>query len=416
LRFFIFQTDHYYGNVSNYTEITASAIADNSIEKTAGDDFYLKAGDITLKSYESLTWNISSNNWLVVFNNDLSASYGVFYREKVYSNYNTKTRLYTYKAYSIQKKFYDDFSQSGLIYSTWSDHIFYALRESLVVVSEVNIDGTNQQNRFAFSPGLFINNLASKRTSWGYCINTVTNTHIPAPVANNLPLIMRGQSLPAASATHQEVIEHTFENDDITFMNLLKMAVEPRNCFVLVTGFIVSDQLVINIAIEPRCVDAETSPPTINPIESTRKAAKYKWYGLKVTAGDAEYTQGNIAGKLVLTKSMPIGNMPAEITSDDSTLYYVEGDTRDGTFNGYDRYEIMDASDNNIGYIRAVNIDDYWDPMVDWYSAGNGYEVEYWYNGEQILSQVQIEGETVRILRLYIKDSGRAELEGKVLT
>lgn len=409
-----------YNGVIDYWEPVTGIMSDFSFEETVGDEFYIKAGDLSLSMLEPLPFVTSAgtHNWLAVYWNGVLynvyhiGSYLIY--DKSFEEKDDKKNLYKTRLPSIQNFFFKNIRDFSVNYQVISEGWSYNLSNAKVVISELRIDeapATKLDDRWGFSLGDMLANIDLKTNSFGYRINGYS---IPLPMKNedNLPILFRGRSLDS-SDTEANAVHYTFEDYDVKWKDIFETALYARNAFLKITpAFSSGDtQLDVRFDIIPKVSAGSQTAIEVEWRERKKTLYKYQIKGVKIDGSNFEYTQGNIFGDNIFSRSLPIGNPPQQISASDENLYLAEGDYNSGS----GEYEILDSgwpAGNNVGWWKEANIESYYEDMI---SAGHGYDGEVTFDGEKPLDQTLIGSERIQFTSVRFNKRRIANVEGAVI-
>jgi hypothetical protein len=390
-------------------------------EKTVGDEFLIKSGDITITTTEPLPFSIiaSTHNWLVVRRNNLLfgvysignlATYDYSFRSR-----NDKDGLHEITLPSIDKVFFDNLAQQLIEYDTNTQMWNYDLGTAIIEIQRIRAkdsSGTYSIDAFdraGFSLGDMILAMTLKTNNFGY---SMTQPVIPIPLDgdDDLPILYRGGSLDHNISTDQQIIDHTWTGYEFSWFDLFKLASFAFNAFIRVTPTISGSPEKLNIGINliPRIEEAVASPDTATWIERRFVRHKYRINGVKLTGGNFEYQQGNLNSGSVFEKNVEINDPDENIDLTGDSLFWSVGDYDSGN----DDYSILDGSDNPRPYFASGLVEQYYDRMI---TDGHGYEGTILFNGERELDQISVDSETMQIVRLNINERDIAKVEGIVI-
>lgn len=395
------------------TEENISSIIKNfSIEETVGDEFFIKAGDISFKSTEQIiahSFPQGNDKWITIYWN--GSLYSAYYLSG-YEKYDYKNDLYHYRLPSVQNKFFNDLKATPIIYEGSNSEIWsYGLISAKVVIAEIKFDlsGTpaTALNRWGFSLGDMILNFLSKSNDYGYTIHSIS---LPSPVMtqDNLPILYRGISYDTGQP-EQTAVEGTFQDYEVTWNDILQFMVFAFNCFIRAKPSITGSpqQFGIDLLLKPKINISATGGGTVTWLEKIYQPNRFKIDGIHLSGLNFEYTQGIKKGGNVFERNIDISD-PEVITNDDQTLFWSVGDYN----SGITKYEILDGSDNPRPYFSSGLVEPYYANMI---SAGDSYEGQILFNAQKVLDEIDVGIDTFQLNRLQIDDDGIANIEGIVL-
>jgi len=393
-----------------------------SFDQTVGDEFFIKSSDMILETVGVLPQIDRipvGNNWIAVYVNDLLFNVYQHPGQSNYVEYNKKTGVYKYRLYAMQKVFYDHLKSTIIEYSTDSHEWNHDIPASFVTIDSITVhngSGTpfSTLDRAGFSLGDLLGSLVSADNDYGYKINSMT---VPMPTKNDndLPIIWRGLSVDIGD-TDENIINLNFYENGVDIFHtrwfeIFQLAVFGWNAFIKVQPVFANDDLAINIDIVPKGnADLGTPVEDVKWIERTRVPKKYQLDGIQLSGENFEYTQGDLDGANVFSRSIEISDYDQPIDDHDLKLYWAAGDYNAGS----GKYELT------APYFTAGLVSLAYDNMI---SAGNGFEGKVLLIYEdggveqvlQVLDQIVIGAETMQINTIRGDASGRASIEGIVI-
>lgn len=375
-----------YGIKSIETDVT-DILGGFTLRQTLGDEFFIKSSEIEFSHRTAFSLG-GGHNWLAFYFND--ALIDVFYLEAGYTERNVKQPyLYRSRLKSIQGIFYDNIAEKLIAYSedahNWNSYIPDA---------ELVIDGIKLTPP-ALPPGLYSNRAgyslgdllaAMHQGTDFYYVDAVSFGECPAMTEDDLPVIYRGQSVPA-SDTSQQKTDWTFEDFGVTWLDLFKLAIFGWNAFVRVRPKILdvsgTDHLAVDVQIVPKDALASYSPTTPQWLDAKYIPKKYFLDAIHLSSSitdedgtpSFEYLQGDLKSKNILEKEITIADPDSPMLSYDEVLYWSAGDYDPVT----EKYDILDGSDNNKPYFGSGLVEPWYAGMI---TSGNGYTGKIRYAGE----------------------------------
>jgi len=413
--FTYFKTGLASASISGEVEIT-DIIKKATFEETVGDEFVIKSGDLSIESYEALPGDFAGDyyNWLAVYwDGTLFNVYYIGYTENIaLESYNEKTGLYKYRLISIQQRFYDDCE--SIIITQWDDpYVFFWGHElgqnSGIVIEDIRCAfGVGAANRWGFSLGDMLANIKGSSSKHGFLGYYCSDYSIPGELVlkdnDNLPIIFRGRSLDE-SETALAAVYSTFTEQNITWMDLFKIALYTFNCFLKVNPVIISNNLSIEFHIIPKIDSGSGS--AADWIERELIYRKYKVGRIQLTLENKEFNYGNLYSNDAIEKGIDISDPNEEIAADNDTLYFAAGLYNEST----DDYDIRGEGVDplNVGFINDDNFEEYYSPMI---TEGDGYSGRIRFNNEKPLDKISFDSTVIQLLRLSIDEAGFAAIEG----
>lgn len=410
------------GEIVEVQDISAQVFNRLTIDETVGDEFFIKSSDIILEILGVLP-QINrlpvGNNWIAVYVNDLLFNVYQHPGPANYVEYNQKNGVYKYRLYAIQKVFYDHLKSTILQYSTDAHAWNYDLADAILTIDEISVEndtGTpvTTSDRAGFSLGDMLNVLVTHDNYYGYKINSMT-TPIPTTNDNDLPIIWRGLSIDVGDTNENKINLNFYENGaDIfhtTWMDILKLAIFGWNAFVRVRPTFANDDLSIDVSLIPKAnADLATPIENVQWLERTRVPKKYQLDGIQLSGENFEYTQGEVEGANVFSRSIEISDYDEPIANHSLKLYWAAGDYNGGT----GKYELT------APYFASGLVEINYDNII---SLGNGFEGKamliYEDGGAeqvlQVLDQILIGEETIQLNTMRADASGKASIEGIVI-
>jgi len=200
-----------------------------SVNETAGNELYLKSGDLLIKIDSEISLVSDKENWIAVYIDNILFNF--YYLASGSYKYDTKRGLYEYRLQSIQKTFFKNIEEHKMHYDFITMHYntgLSGIAKKLYFLSLMKGDGTYSTflYRWAFPIGSVLDGLEGKHNQYGYLIDTVTH---PIKLPNgtyDLPFIWRGMSVPD-NMSDQIVIDQTFESQKYCDLVVTGITTEP---------------------------------------------------------------------------------------------------------------------------------------------------------------------------------------------
>ena len=270
-RFDTFQTYDGSGVIVNSQTIN-NIVGDFTLEKTIGDQFFIKSGDLSLTLNSPLPIEISvlTSNWLAAYyNNRLIDVYYFGKTEDVdtqadYLEFDEKAGRYKTRLKSLQWYLYKAFQETLIEYSTTSTDWAYSLPSAIVTVERLRAfqgDGVwvDTLNAGAFSLNTLLQVLAGQVNGHGVVIGSVQIGDLPIIGEDDLPVVYRGG---AGGGTNQQIIESTFDDYPTYWIDIFRYISFIYNAFCAVTPVISGGNLYARIDVVPKINLAASSPTT----------------------------------------------------------------------------------------------------------------------------------------------------------
>lgn len=400
------------GSVYSTTPIT-NIINSVELEESVGDELYIRGGDLRLQTTTEIvhTHTLTELCWIGVYRNGTLMN--VYFLENADKSFNYLTRVYEYNLISASAKLFNDLHNTVLQHNTTSTVWNYALSQSALAIESVKVkydDGySTAANRYGFSVGDIIKNLAGKHNFGYYAIGTVTNDSVPVMTDDNLPILVRGVGPAIADFTLNEAIDYTFYQQfgednlfDLRMSDIFDIALTGWNSFLKVTPVIASSVLKLNLHLSPKNKKTVASPTTKNWHTLNFQEKRYKIDGVKISGDNFDFKFGNQGG-VVLSKTLKVESPEVAIPPGNLLLYWVGGNFLETTYSGYNYYDILTATDETKPYADLLLLEPYYEEIL---ASGNGIEGEIFYNGEQIFDQIELTtgGEAYQIINMVIRE------------
>jgi|GEM_PF-6477317 len=391
---------------------------DFKIEKTVGDQMWIKSGDITINTRKALA--NTPFTWLAAILD--GKVFDIYTVENIYDEFDEKFGKYKIRLLSIQKQFFDDINATVMAYSATADDWGNSAASTNLIIDEIRyVDEfgvpTVAQGRHGFSLGDILQSISGSNSN-GYSVQSVS---FPGPTMNqnNVPVIYRGISQSVflqGSPTAIEAFDLTFKDHNSTWMDMFKLAIFGFNSFVRANPSIfksgVDDFVGLSVSIVPR---VNVSPGTTkSPRWLKRKVSRGKFQldgvHIKSSINDIngnpsfEFKQGDIDGNEVFKRDADIGDPSSSIKSGDTTLYW-----SDGTYNATSgKYEILDVSSNPLPYFASGLVEPFYAGLL---TSGDAIEGTVIYEDEDILDHIAIGADIIQLNKIT---KGRQGLKMKV--
>ena len=411
-------------------------VADFTIEETVGDEFYIKAGDLTLRHLSPIKRRLGISpprkHWILV---TLGSAYtdpivGVYQvPEAGFEEYDHLSGIYSSRLKSAQQVFFEDIAATRIQYTTDTDAWAYGLSAAIVSIENLKIKVgdvvISSLNRYGFSLKSLITALTGRHDDKHYGIASVAVNSLPGPNLDNLPVIFRGQSKSVDFETVQDAVDYTFyqtaagENYDIYWKTIFEMASFAVNGYLRAvpdaTQLQTLDKLSLKLTLTPRTGYAvPLSPGERDWYERKLSLNRFQIDGVRLEGKNFEYQQGTQGGKLT-EKTIDITDPAANVETSDE-LYWAVGDYNSTSYGGYPEYSILDGGGDVRPYFAEGLVEPYYDGMI---TEGHGYTGKIPYSGEISLDFIEIIpggvdplGDTIQLNRISISPDGIATIEG----
>lgn len=419
------------------TQEITDIINDFTLERTVGDDLYIKSGDIALELLSPLKIKPTfAYHYLAIYlNGSLFDLFWVEHSDKIvhpgnvywaYDSVDEKWGRYKLRLESIQKKLYEDLHNQAVT-STAALASASAVTIDTIQINDDVSSPSSATNRWGFS---LIDIITFGQGGPGWAGGTVTH---PGAVKNEdtLPILYRGLSDDVATVSDEDSFDNTFAAEDEisgetwTYFDLYKLASLINNSFIRVTPRIASNTITVDVDFIPKIAATVGTVKYPRWYDRTRQLQRFKVDGVEIKSAFSDfynyptftYQQGNPDGDKVIRKTVKVAS-PAAFQKDVGIdkVYLSHGDFNSGD----SQYEILNI---NAPFVYSPYFEDtprgpgggsgavsaFYSDMID---EGHGYAGEIKYNGEKILDQVAIDEFTIQINRLKIKRSGQVKVEG----
>lgn len=419
------------GEITNRQNLTGIE-GDFKIERTAGDEFFIKSGDITIKTRAAL--NIDTTflvNYLLCYWQPATGGemlFDAFYIPRDFDQHDQKFSKYKTKLFAVQKLFFDGLESIPVEHSTDTDDFGDAMDRSYfdfifrfdAGAGALNLTAT------AFSVGSLVTELANFKpsNSLGFRINSVS---FPGNFGtnNDVGLIHRADPdhFPSTEPVFADLVTATFAGgssgtgdiDISNWLGIFKLAALMHNGFIVVkpVTFIESgtDYFGLDVTIKERVPASAGSVVATTWKTRSKIKDKYRIDGVSITGSDATifYSNGDIHGENVYEKTVPFATVLATMIAG-TDLNLSVGDW-DG---GNTRYDIRTGGGSpNRDYFADDQAKVYFDPLID---QGHGYEGEIFWNGQDVLDHILIKtggaDEYIQINKIKVNRKGQVKIEG----
>lgn len=397
-------------------------INDFEIEKTIGDQFWVKSGDIRLKLLEPI--QLSNNgsadrHWLLAYFDNATQPFDAFLIESGYDIKNDKFNKYEVVLDSSQKTLFNDLSSTLVLYDadteTWG---WNAAQTCGVHLNKIILDATAYFDAWGFSPADMVNKLQNGSDYKGYKIKSVNHSS-PVIGDDNLSIVYR-QFIDYISTSQATALNRTFHEFPFAYeyhmkwLDIFKIVMFPTNSFCYAKPVVYNYSGPIYFGFEIDFITKVTTPgSSIKSHWKTRSFDRKKFnldgVHLLSTYNDSDgiptfqYEQGNIEGDDVFRREIPMAD-PGVINGN-HILYWSWGEWDSGVI-----YDVLESdTTTQRPYHSSGLIEPYYSDMLD---DGGGYSGEIFYNGEDILDTIQIATDTIQITTLRINKSGNVNIEG----
>lgn len=415
-RFDLFQSYKNSGSIVNAQTVT-DIVGDFTLEKTIGDQFFIKSGDLslTLKAPLPIPVSVSTSNWLAAYYNNRLVD--VFYygdtddpdNQYDFLEYDEKNGVYKTRLKSLQWYLFTAFQNTLVEYSATSTDWAYNLSTAIITVERLRAyqgDGVyiDTLNAGAFSLNTIPQIIAGKTNGHGVIIGSVQIGDLPIIGDDDLPVVYRGG---AGGGTNQQIIESTFDDYPTAWIEIFRYLSFIYNAFVVFTPVITGGNLYARIDVVPKINLTAGSATTPVYRSRTYKRRKYRIDGVRLKGHNFEYTQGNVESDNVFEREVNLSDPEQADDLADERLYISVG-----TFVSGFTYSIVDGSANPLPYLAGGLVEPYYSGMI---TAGDGVEAEINLGAEDVLSQINAGSDVAQINRITARRTGPAKIEGIVL-
>lgn len=408
------------GQIFTNATLNIGILEDYTIEETVGDEQYIKAGDLQIKTRTAIPGTqaaVPGQAFIGLYIN--STLVQVYDKRPVDEDFDYNTRLYTYRFRSLAAVFYERIKNNVLQYDATSTNYNYAIAAGAVALEGIKVktpEVLTAFNVFGYSLADIIENLAGTHNSNYFQIGTVTNAVVPTLNSNNLPIVFRGNGNTIATTSLSSSVDQTFyqsaDNENFYNMSLadvFDILLIGWNCFFRIDPVIDAGYLKVNLTLHPKVKIASSSPSSKTWSNARIAYGKYKVDGVKMIGENFDFSIGAKVG-FVIKKNLKISNPDVAIDPVNPQLYWVAGDYLGSTHSGYPYYDVLTVGGDNRPYADEGILDPYYTNMV---ASGNGVSGEIQYGSEKTLDQFTLFGgsETYQITKLSIRRNNLAEVE-----
>jgi len=404
-------------NIANVTDV----VNDFTIFEDAGDEFFIRTGDLSLNLLSPLPFNAlaGTHNWLAVYVDSVADAnlYNVYHigeltwYNRSFLRKDEKRNIFQTRLSSIGAKFYRDIDQRLVTFSaTTTDWEFDLVANSVEQLDQIHQENPSifHQDRMGFSPGDMIINLKAKTSDVAYKISDVDTT-IPIAQASLVPFLFFGISFPIAS-DEKAAIEGTFTNRGITWKNIFEIVAFTENAYIVPRAEIIAGELNLDILMPQKVNDGGGSPVTVAWIERSITPNGFRIDGVNILAPRTDYRLGNIDSGNVFIANLKYGN-PNIAGIDVNDLVIAEGTLISGPTPLI--YRVLDAGGTDMQeYIISSNIDPNFNNQL---AAGDFYEGSIEFTGEKLLDRIVIDSNNVHLTLIEAPRNGPARVEAVVL-
>jgi len=203
------------GVISNTTNIDSSIIRGFTITHTVGNELYLEAGDLLLKTNDAISWASGINMVKVEWDSIL---FNIYVWDTNLDSYekDEKTGYYQYRLRSIQKHFYKLLAETQVAdpgTGKWGNAYVGTIKTIEVMTIYMETGSSMAHDRYGFPLGSLLDGLEGKHNNYYFVIGIVTHPCILPPNENCL-MLWRGKGT-LHSETEFIAARDTFDyNDD----------------------------------------------------------------------------------------------------------------------------------------------------------------------------------------------------------
>ena len=223
------------------------------IEKTVGDEFFVKTGDIFFETWKKIELSaVATSHWIAVYFNE--SIFDVFSLERDFDVQDQKFNLFQSRLNSIQKKVLDDFKKTTMQSESNSNYWGWKAPQGNVNITQIKYADfagvpVTISNQHGFSLGDVLMNMSGDGGAsnfYGYSIHSVL---FPGPVKNqhNLPVLYRGRSWDFNTFSDDAAFDNTFKNYSMTWFDLMQLAIFAFNAFVDMKPVIYKSGVMISL-------------------------------------------------------------------------------------------------------------------------------------------------------------------------
>jgi len=399
-------------------------VDDFTMERTLGDEFWVKSSDLNIKHRQTLPWySIGGPSywWLGVFWNDELID--AFRLTRAYDKEDEKrTGHYETRLKSIQKSLYDDLNDTVLDVvsdiNSWNNNISVAAVRIKKIRYKNNLGNwSGNLNNYGFSLGALLHSINGSEYK-GYRIHNWPE--YPGPMLNedHCIILFRGSSI----YYYTEAVEFTFTDYGITWMDLFKLAAFAFNCFISVKPIIQdidgTDYLTTDINLLPRINITLGSTKSPDWTERKKEKNKYQIDGVHLFSaindedGDPSfsYEQGDIEGDNVFEKSVDIADPTVILGSSvyNDIFYWCDCIYDEGE----NKYDILDDEDEPMPYFASGLVEEWYQDMID---TGDGYEGNILFDGEDAGDHLVAGDDVIQASRVQTKKNGISKASGTTI-
>ena len=432
------------GVVQEKAEITA--IVNNfKVEKTVGDELFIRSGDITIDTLDPLPLSTLGSVVKDYFALYLNGSIFDIYYVKDRLTFNKKDEKrdrYSTRLSSIQKLVYEAFTDVIVEHSVTFGDWGTGAAAAAVTCEQIRVDRPNDPiksdtDRWGFSLGDLLANISGTNGNH-FSINAVS---FPGPLMNSddLPILYRGTGQDVGAVTAAQAVDATFKDFKTTWIDLFKIASLSFNAFIKVTGTVAeasgTETVSVDIDIIPRIeLTAGSTKPAIW-LERSRENQKFKVDGVVLTSTflDDSIFQNvptfifsldkngtriwpPIEGGKLFKKNIGVSS-PQGFPPDYTVVLYQSWGDFDGVSS---KYEIVETDNQMRPYFDSRFLTGPTFPFVDlvgpFYADiitdGDGFSGQISYNGEDLLDQVDIGDEVLQISKISIDRKKKVSIQG----
>jgi hypothetical protein len=428
-RFEYLRTSQLDATVEHQEDIT-TLIDEWTIDFNVGDEYFLQAGDIILKSTEPLPLSpdVLKMNWVVVYWSE--AIYNVYLigpqgSDAFGPKYDFSERsegipqTYTARLNSIQKQFFDDLTLASIAYTPNPGRFNSNLAQALVTIEQLRINKASPASYATDRVGISLSDIVKQTiglagfilTGYKVIINTV-NVPTIASSSGDVPILVRGRGSDLADST-QDKINNVFSTDGVTFMKYdeaWKMLAIITNTLIDIKPSISSGELRIGTEFIPRIPADATGAAPANWSERTYLKHRYLVRTAVINGDDFQAVAGLgvVAGQYEKTLSVATARNK-DIDEDSKELFLLAGQKSGGKF------QVIDLSILNDNYVNAARTLTAFDKSI---SDGHGYAGKIDFEGQKPFDKIDAGGDTIQILRIAPESGleGQAAVEGAVIT